>query len=204
MRVIAIVGGGSVARALGESASQAGYTVQFGVRDPASKTGLPGPALSLDESTTNASIVLLAVPASAALAALTAAGDLRGKIVIDCTNPLRWENGPVWAPPEAGSVAAELARAHPEIHVVKGFNHFGAEIQRDPSMPNGAADAFFASDHDEAKKVAMELAREMGFTPWDAGPLRNAAVLENLAMLWIHMSSVGGFGRQFTFRVEHR
>ena len=50
----------------------------------------------------------------------------------------------------------------------------------------------------------MDLARAMGFRPWDAGPLRNAALLENLAVTWIHMSSVGGMGRQLAVRLETR
>ena len=36
-----------------------------------------------------------------------------------------------------------------------------------------------------------------GFSPIDAGPLRNAAVLENVAILWIHLAMVGGRGRDF-------
>ena len=45
----------------------------------------------------------------------------------------------------------------------------------------------------------LALARDMGFTPRDAGPLRNAAVLENLAVLWIHLATQSGMGRQFYF-----
>jgi predicted dinucleotide-binding enzyme len=204
MSEVAIIGGGSVARALGASLARAGVPVRFGVRDPENVEALPRPASPVAHATANAEVVLLAVPASVAGAALRPCRDLPGKVLVDCTNPLRWIDGPVWSPPAAGSVAAELARAYPETRVVKGFNHFGAEIQRDPTMPGGPADALFASDDPKAKQQVMDLARAIGFRAWDAGPLRNAALLESLAVMWIHMSSVGGMGRQFAVRLETR
>lgn len=51
---------------------------------------------------------------------------------------------------------------------------------------------------------AMTVAEAAGFRPHDAGPLRNATLLENLAVLWIHLASQGGKGRQFSFRLEGR
>ena len=51
------------------------------------------------------------------------------------------------------------------------------------------------------EKLVMDIAAHAGFAPVDAGPLRNAAVLENLAMLWIHLATVGGQGRAFTFKM---
>jgi predicted dinucleotide-binding enzyme len=46
--------------------------------------------------------------------------------------------------------------------------------------------------------------REAGFAPVDAGPLRNAGVLENVAMLWIHLAMAGGQGRDFTFVMQRK
>ena len=48
----------------------------------------------------------------------------------------------------------------------------------------------------------MELAGKLGFRAHDAGPLRNAAVLENVAVLWIQQAVAGGRGRTFAFRME--
>jgi predicted dinucleotide-binding enzyme len=88
--------------------------------------------------------------------------------------------------------------------VIKGFNHFGVEVQRSPQLATGPADAFFAGDAPEAKSRVMRLAEQMGFRAHDAGPLRNAALLENLAVLWIHLATVGGVGRTFAFRIERQ
>lgn len=203
----AIIGIGSVGLALASSLDAAGIKVRFGVRDPLAARKREGlregvPVQHVEDAAAAAEIVFLAVPASAAIDAARAAGPLHGKILIDCTNPLRWENGPVWNPPAEGSVTAALSAAIQGIPVVKGFNHFGAEIHARPSLAAGPSDAFFAGDDAAAKGSAMEIARRIGFRPHDAGPLRNAAVLENLAVLWIHLALISGKGRDFSFRIE--
>jgi hypothetical protein len=204
---VAILGAGTVGQALASRLTAGGVAVRFGVRDPGA-VRLTGelaavPVMASQEAVADADVLLLAVPAAAALGVARGAGDLTGKIVVDCTNPLRWDGGPVWDPPSEGSVTAALAAALPGVAVVKGFNHFGAEIQRDPRLATGVANAFFASDDAGAKTTVIALATTMGFRALDAGPLRNAAVLENLAVLWIHLA-VTGAGRQWAFRVDGR
>ncbi len=124
---------------------------------------------------------------------------LEGKIVVDCNNPLVWKEGPVWAPPADGSLAQAIAKVATSARVVKGFNTFGAEFHADPGRAGAPATVFFAGDDAAAKATVSEIAKTAGFAPVDAGPLRNASVLENVAMLWIHLATVGGQGRDFTF-----
>lgn len=210
MQTVAIIGAGTVGRALGERLVRAGARVRFGVREPAVATGdLTGPltgaaVLPAVEAVAGADLILLAVPAAAAVDALRSAGELAGRIVVDCTNPVRWDGGPVWAPPREGSVTQALGAAFPGVRFVKAFNHFGAEIQRNPALATGPADALVAGDDRHARSEVMALATRMGFRPRDAGPLRNAGLLENLAILWIHLATVGGVGRVFGFRIEGR
>ena len=207
MDTIAILGAGNVGRALASRLVSAGAKVRFGVREPkaARAQGGPGvPLLAPQAAAADAGMIFLAVPAAAAVEAARSAGNLHGKVLIDCTNPVRWDSGPVWAPPPQGSVSQGLAAALPGVAVVKGFNHFGAEIQANPGYDSGPADALFAGDDAGAKRRVMEMAARMGFRPHDAGPLRNAALLENLAVLWIHLATSGGKGRQLAFRLEQR
>jgi predicted dinucleotide-binding enzyme len=49
-----------------------------------------------------------------------------------------------------------------------------------------------------------ELARGAGFRPLDAGPLRNAALLEAMAVLWIQLALVGGHGREVAWKLLDR
>ena len=124
--------------------------------------------------------------------------------IINFTNPVGWDGGPVWSPPPEGSNSAALAAALPGARVVKAFNTFGAEFHADPSLPGGPADVQIAGDDDAARQQVAAIAERSGFTPVDAGPLRNAALLESLAVLWIHLATVGGRGRNAAFRLISR
>jgi predicted dinucleotide-binding enzyme len=207
---IAILGAGNVGGNLGINLSRHGYAVRFGVRegsdiqDVLSKCEGKAEASSVAAAIQWAEVIFLAVPANAAVDALKAAGDVSGKVVVDCTNPLRWEDGPVHAPPPEGSITAALAKAFPKARVVKGFSTFGAEFHLDPKIGNMSIDVQLAGDDAEAKALVSSIATRAGFTPIDAGPLRNAAVLEAFAVLWIHLAMKGGHGRQVGFKLLKR
>lgn len=93
---IAIIGIGNVGGTLGPAWAKAGHDVIFGVRDPNSekvKTVLEnsGPKARADgvaEAAGAAEIVVFATPWSATQDAVQAAGNLDGKLVVDCTNPI--------------------------------------------------------------------------------------------------------------------
>lgn len=207
---VAIIGAGSVGGGLGINLSKRGLPVKFGVKPGADVKGLlseceGASASAPDEAAAWGDVVFLAVPGSATVdVARSLAKSLAGKVVVDCTNSLEWKDGPVWSPPAEGSVAAAVAKAAPGARVIKGFNTFGAEFHKDPGLSGTSADVYLAGDDAEAKKLVMDVASRGGFRPVDAGPLRNASVLENLAMLWIHLATVGGQGRNFTFVMKSR
>jgi NADPH-dependent F420 reductase len=202
---VAIIGAGNVGGGLGVRLSNSGMPVVFGVKAGADVKALlaqckDASAAAPEEAAASADLVFLALPAGVAVGVAGGlAAQLAGKVVVDCNNPLVWREGPVWNPPAEGSLAAAVAKAAPKARVVKGFNTFGAEFHKDPGRAGVATEVFLASDDAEAKKLVCDVAKRSGFDPVDAGPLRNAAVLENLAMLWIHLATVGGRGRDFTF-----
>lgn len=206
---IAIIGAGNVGANLGIRLTETGHEVTFGVRgdkdlgDLLAQCGDRASQATVAEAVAGADVVFLAVPAQAAVEALAGA-DLDGKIVVDCNNPVAWADGPMWAPPPEGSVTAQLAAAYPQARCVKGFSTFGAEFHRDPSLGDGAIDVHLAADDAEAKSRVAALAEAAGFTVVDSGPLRNAAVLENLAVLWIHLAITGGRGRFIGFKLLER
>jgi 8-hydroxy-5-deazaflavin:NADPH oxidoreductase len=205
---VAIIGAGNVGGGLGIRLSNSGLAVKFGVR-PGTDVKVvldackDATAVSPEEAANWGEVVFLAVPGTVALdVARSLAGPLAGKVVVDCNNPLVWKEGPVWTPPPEGSLAAAIAKAAPGARVVKGFNTFGAEFHKDPGRAGVAAQVFLAGDDPAAKKLVTDVATIAGFRAVDAGPLRNAAVLENLAILWIHLATVGGQGRDFTFVMQ--
>ncbi len=183
---IAIIGAGNVGGGLGATMSRAGFPVRFGVRAGTDtkalleSCGKDAAALDVTEAATWADVVFLAVPGSVALdVAKSLAPTLAGKVVVDCNNPLVWKEGPVWNPPAEGSLAAAIAAIAPGAKVVKGWNTFGAEFHKNPSQAGVPAQVYLASDHADAKKLLAEVAEKSGFRAVDAGPLRNASVVEN-------------------------
>jgi predicted dinucleotide-binding enzyme len=66
------------------------------------------------------------------------------------------------------------------------------------------ADALLAGDDERAKRTAMDLAGRMGLHAVDAGALRNAGALENIAVLWIQLAMSGGAERHFAFQIVGR
>jgi hypothetical protein len=206
---IGIIGAGNVGAALGRRLSESGHAVRFGVRDPEKiaelVAAIDGASAAAPAEVAAASdAVFLTVPGPVAVDVAAGLGELDGVIVVDCANPLRWDNGPVWNPPPEGSIAAAIAARCPKARVVKAFNTFGAEFHADPKLGEHAADVYMAGDDADAKAAVAEIAESAGFAPVDAGPLRNAAVLENLAMLWIHLALAGGQGRDFAFKMLRR
>ncbi len=208
---IAVIGTGNVGGNLGATLSKAGFPVHFGVRDLQGNEELlarcakDAATVPVADAAKWAEVVFLAVPANAAVEiAKSHAAELDGKIVVDCNNPLVWKEGPVWTPPAEGSLAAAIAKAVPGARVVKAFNTFGAEHHADPDLTGAPATVFMASDDAGAKKTVAEMATKGGFRPVDAGPLRNAGLLENVAILWIHLAMVGGQSRDFTFTLSRK
>ena len=196
---VAILGSGSVGKALQKTFSRSGLTVALGAR----KTeGLDAgiTVMGLKQAVEWGTVIFIALPAHVSLdVAKELQASLKGKVVVDCTNPLKFDaNGPVWDAPARGSITAELVAILPQSHIVKAFNTFGAIHMEKPALTGSPTDVFLAGDDAEAKKAVTEICAKTGFRFTDAGPLRNAAVLENVAMLWIHLAVKGGNGPEFT------
>ena len=93
---IAVIGIGNVGGTLGLAWAKAGHEVIFGVRDPTSEkvktllenTGSNARVTEVSEAAAAAEIVVFATPWLATEDAVQTAGDLEGKLVVDCTNPI--------------------------------------------------------------------------------------------------------------------
>ena len=209
---IAIIGAGNVGGALGKSWAKAGHTIIFGVRDPAGgKTKPPlaeigGAASSrvVPDAVRGADVIVLATPWNAVPDVINAMGDVRGKIIIDCTNPLSLnsEGSLSLAVGSTTSGAEEVARLATGARGVKAFNTYGWENFADASYP-GYGDIkpmmFYCSDDDEAKVMVAKLATDIGFEPVDTGGLGMARSLEPLALMWIRLSIRDGRNANFTW-----
>lgn len=198
---IAVVGAGNVGGALGKLFSAKGHDVVFGVRDPkdpklaglVKATDGKARAASVREAASFGDVVVLATPWGAAQDAIESCGNLAGKIVVDCVNPLAPDlSGLVIG--TSNSAGEEVARWAKGARVVKAFNTIGAVNFGNPRFGLENASMFICGDDAAAKSAVGTLASELGFDVVDAGPLTAARLLEPLAMLWIHLAIKQGLG----------
>jgi 8-hydroxy-5-deazaflavin:NADPH oxidoreductase len=142
---------------------------------------------------------VLATPYAANSAAIAAAGDLSGKILIDVTNPIG-----TLAVGFTSSGGEEVAKLAPRAKVYKAMNQVGFEVIANPAFAAGKPAMFVAGDDADGKTVVLELVASLGFEAIDAGELKVARLLEPYAMRWIHLMARRNQGRNFAFSVLRR
>jgi len=205
---IGIVGSGNVGATLGRRLAEAGHTVVFGTRRPDSPVmrelaQIPGARVAANAEAAQASeVIILATPWPATEDAIRGLGDLSGKVLLDCTNPLKptLDGLELGVTTSAGEMVAQWAAG---ARVVKIFNSIGYNIMANPAFPGGPATLFYCGDDASAKKTAHDLAAQLGFDPVDAGRLSQARLLEPFALLWISLA-FGGQGREIAFHLMKR
>jgi predicted dinucleotide-binding enzyme len=205
---IGIIGMGQVGGTLGRRWAAAGHAVVFGARDPgnakaqAEAKAAGARVTSVREAATGAEVVVLAVPWGGYREALAAAGDLAGKVLLDCTNPLTADLSAL----EVGtttSAGEQVARAARGARVVKIFNTTGAGNMANPRYGDTPVTMLYAGDDPAAKAAAAGLARDLGFDPVDLGPLTAARLLEPFGLVWITLA-FGGLGTDFALNIVRR
>ena len=203
---IAINGAGNVGAAIARGLAGKGHQVTLGVRDAekpevvalAASTGaaLASPA----DSAAGAEVVILSLPWKVAESAVKALGDLSGKVVIDCMNPIgRTPQGMGLTHGHTSSGAEIVQGWLPGARVVKTLNQVGAEIMADNARMAYRPAMFMAGDDDAAKGIVAGLLSDIGFQPFDTGALVRARLLEPLAMVWINQAIFRGKGRTWAF-----
>jgi predicted dinucleotide-binding enzyme len=201
---VAIIGAGNVGAALARGLAGKGHDLSLGLRDPGKAeaqvlAAATGAALALPaDAAAGAEVVILALPWRVAEDAVRALGDLSGKVVIDCMNPLGMVDGALGLVVGHTTSGAEILQGWvPGARVVKTLNQVGAEIMaRNGRLPQRPVQ-FVAGDDQAAKDAAMRFLADLGFEALDAGGLRQARILEPLALVWINQSIARGKGRDW-------
>jgi hypothetical protein len=197
---IAFVGYGQVGAPLADHLQRVGHEVTLAAKDPdsdsVSKALTRNPNLRVaapKDAAREADVVFLATPFQANEAAVTAIADeLRGKILVDCTNPV----GPNLRHGlnNARSGSAMVQALVPDTKVVKAFTIYGFENFEDNSYP--AYDVrpmmMYCGEDATAKAIVGDLIRQLGWEPLDVGGLNQALHLEHMTLLWVRMVRVDG------------
>jgi len=190
---ISIIGAGGMATAIAGRVIKAGHAVEVIVRDPAKAQAFAdklgaGATTGTYGAAPKGDIVILAVPYSGAAPVVADFGDgLKGKVVIDITNPVAPDLSGL-VTPSGSSGAQETATGLPAgAHVVKAFNTlFGPVLAK-----GGPLDAFIAGDDAGAKARVATFLDSLGLRPLDIGALHMAQTLESLGLLMIGLAKNG-------------
>jgi predicted dinucleotide-binding enzyme len=196
MKKIGIIGSGIVGQTLANGFIKYGYEVMIGTRNvskltdwkkqagPAGQTGSFADAASFGE------LLVLAVKATAAKEALKLSGakNLKGKTVIDTTNPI------ADVPPVNGvikffttldnSLMEQLQAENSDVHFVKAFNCIGSAFMVNPDFGGIKPTMFICGNNDGSKKQVVEILDKFGFEVSDMGKVEAARAIEPLCILW--------------------
>jgi len=193
--VIGILGGtGDQGRGLARRFALAGHQVIIGSRSPERAAaaaqeighGVQGQANA--DAARGASVVIAAVPWEGHGDLLTGlAAELAGKIVVDCVNPLGFDQRGAYALPAAeggpveGSAAEQAAALLPGSRVVAAFHHVSAVLLLDPEVDTIDLDVLVLGDDRQATDLVQALAARIpGVRGIYAGRLRNCGQIEGL------------------------
>ena len=197
---IAVIGTGSVAKALGPEFAALGHEIVYGSRDPArdsvkelvARTGHGASVTTPAEAVRNASIVVVAVPGDAIEPVIKGLGDLSGKIIIDPTNAIGEDEDGFFKMMVDTSNAELIQGWVPDAYVVKAFNTLNWRTMVDPESAGGPVSIPLVGDSVEAKATVAALVSGMGLDPIDLGPIRYARYVEGMLIVWINNRFAGG------------
>jgi 8-hydroxy-5-deazaflavin:NADPH oxidoreductase len=194
MPTFGVLGSGEVGQTLAQGLKKHGYDVRIGSRTPAKLADFSKQAGIQAGTFADAGrwgeALVLAVAGTGAEQALAQVGreGLRGKLVIDTTNPIAAE------PPEGGvlkyftaantSLMEQLQRTYPEAKFVKAFSCVGAARMVDPDFHGTRPTMFFCGDDAGAKATVARILDQFGWDTEDMGGAIGARAIEPLAVLW--------------------
>jgi NADPH-dependent F420 reductase len=187
---IGILGGtGEQGRGLARRFAMAGNPVIIGSRSHDRATGIAREVghgvrgLANRDAAREADVVIAAVPWEGHGELLSGlAPELAGKIVVDCVNPLGFDQRGAYPLRVAeGSAAEQAAALLPDSTVVAAFHHVSAVLLLDPDMASIDCDVLVLGDDRAASDLVQALAARIpGVRGVYAGRLRNCGQVEAL------------------------
>lgn len=197
---ITFIGYGNVGAPLADQLQRAGHQVTLAAKDVQSDSVKKALArntnLRVDDpkaAVQSAEVVFLATPFQANEAALSGvASEMKGKILVDCTNPVGPGLSHGLNSTRSGSEV--LQALVPDSHLVKAFTIYGFENFENNAYPgyNVKPVMMLCGGHSPAKETVSQLAAQLGWEPLDVGGIEQALHLEHMTLLWIRMVRVKG------------
>ena len=202
---IAVIGSGNVGSTLALAFQKAGHDIVFGVRNTESFKGKEFAIQhnlafkEVSESVNWAEVIVVSAPGNLAAEIGADLGDVKGKVVIDTMNT------PFNKVLAYDSTADALIATTKNADVIKCFNTTGFENMAHPTYHGAGIDMFIAGDSEHAKKVATQLAKEIGFGEvYDFGGNDKFHLIEQFASVWINLAITQKKGRDIAFKIVRR
>jgi len=160
-------------------------------------------AESIENIAADSEIIFLAVPWPQAEKTIKSLGYIKGKILVDCTNPLNADLRGLDVEPNT-SAAEQIAGWAKGARVVKAFNTVGSSVMANAQFGEDKATLFICGDDPQSKSTVEALAKELSFDVLDTGSIQAARYLEQMAALWIHLAFDQKMGTDFALKVLTR
>lgn len=175
---IGIIGAGRIGSNVGKLLAKAGHDVFYSfsrsddkLKRLAAEAGDESHWGTPAEAVAFADVIVLSPPYVELDTAISQAGAMDGKIVIDTINPFS-PRGPVYE--DSGTAAEEIAGKLPGAKLVKAYNHIYFEHIANRNHEDPLLVAFISGDDADAKTVAAQVVGDTGFFVWDLGDLYTA------------------------------
>lgn len=184
---VGVFGTGMVGKTIAGRLSALGHEVQIG-----SRTAGEG-KVTYRDAATFAEIIFNCTSGQGSLEALQMAGaeNLKGKTVVDISNPLVTHPG---KPPSLftgldDSLGERLQAAFPDAHIVKTLNTVNAAVMVDPAkLANGEHTMFVAGNDLDAKSSVAGILRSFGWKDVvDVGDITASRAMETYLLLWVRL-----------------
>lgn len=136
---------------------------------------------------------------------LAGAEHLKGKILMDVSNPLDFSKGfpPSLTICNTDSLGETLQRAFPEVKIVKTLNTMNCVLMMNPGNLKGPHDVFVCGNDDSAKLKVTEILQQ--WLGWenviDLGDITNSRGTEMLLPIWVRLYGKFGNGN-FNFHIN--
>lgn len=193
---IAVIGSGDVGQTLAKGFVAHGHSVMIGTRDTskkelkwAKKHKSKLKVGSFAEAADYGEVAVLAVAWHSAENVLSIVRpELSGKIVIDVTNPLVFndEEAPELSVGHDMSAGEMVQQSLNDSHVVKTLNFINHKNMVKPSYKHGTPTMFVCGNNESAKVRVRDFLMEFGWVDiHDVGSIEKSRLLEPLALLWI-------------------
>lgn len=190
---IGILGSGDVAKSLANGFIKRGDAVMLGTRDASKlaewqKEHAGARVGSFAQTAAFGEIVVLATFGMATESAIEQAGPqtFAGKIVIDTTNPLRFDEAGIHLAINGNdSLGERVQKALPGARVVKAFNTVGNQYFVEPKFAGGPPSMFVAGNDGAAKNDVAAIVQGFGWESVDLGGIESSRYLEAMCMAWL-------------------